>query len=74
MSTGWMSDVRLACRHLAKRPAFTCVAGGVGSVVLLRLLASQLSAFTADGLEPVACTMVAAPLDAAAPMACIVPA
>ena len=28
MTSGWMSDVRLAFRYLAKRPAFTCVAAG----------------------------------------------
>jgi predicted permease len=48
--------------------------GGLGSVVLLRLLASQLSAFAGDGLDPLTFTMVAALLGAAALVACIVPA
>ena len=46
----------------------------MGSVVLLRLLASQLSAFAGDGLDPLTFTMVAALLGAAALVACIVPA
>ena len=48
--------------------------GGLGSVVLLRLLASQLSAFAGDGLDALTFTMVAALLGTAALVACIVPA
>ena len=48
--------------------------GGLGSVLLLKLLASQLSAFAGDGLDPLTFTMVAALLGVAALMACVVPA
>jgi ABC-type antimicrobial peptide transport system permease subunit len=48
--------------------------GGLGSVLLLRLLASQLSAFASDGLDVPTFAMVAGLLGTAALLACIVPA
>jgi putative ABC transport system permease protein len=61
-------------RRSAHLVAAGLLVGGIGSVVLLRLLANQLAAFASGGLDPVSFAAVAVLLGAAALLACVVPA